>query len=331
MKHSEQEIIIIGGEGYIGSTLSDFFLKKNFFVRSIDNLIYNQKKPTKKKNFRFNNFNISKIDKIRNFINENSIIILLAGLVGDPITKKYPRISKKINENYIIKLIDCCFKKKVKHIIFVSTCSNYGITSSNKMVNEKSKLNPLSLYAKSKIKIEKYLEKKSKKNTIKTTILRFATAFGISERMRFDLTVNQFVREIFLKNNLEVYDVGTWRPYCHVKDFAGAIYKTIYKKNVKKFDIFNVGSNKNNMTKEKLIKKIKKYIRIKNVRFVKKSSDYRNYKVNFSKMKKELDFVPKYSIDYGIKEIIKAMKNKKFITLNQSKDHFGNYKIMKLI
>ncbi len=331
MKYSRQEIIIIGGGGYIGSTLSDFFLKKNFFVRSIDNLIYNQKKPIKKKNFEFNNLNISKINKIRNYINENSIIILLAGLVGDPITKKYPKISKKINENYIIKLIDCCFKKKVKHIIFVSTCSNYGITNSNKMVNEKSKLNPLSLYAKSKIKIEKYLEKKSKKNTIKTTILRFATAFGISERMRFDLTVNQFVREIFLKNNLEVYDIGTWRPYCHVKDFAGAIYKTIQKNNVKKFDIFNVGSNKNNMTKEKLIKKIEKYIRIKNVSLVQKSSDYRNYKVNFSKMKKILNFVPKYSIDYGIKEIIKAMKNKRFIKLNQSKDHFGNYKIIKLI
>ena len=149
--------------------------------------------------------------------------------------------------------------------------------------------------------------------------------------MRFDLTVNQFVREIFLKNNLEVYDIGTWRPYCHVKDFAGAIYKTIQKNNVKKFDIFNVGSNKNNIKKEKLIKKIEKYIRIKNVSLVQKSSDYRNYKVNFSKMKKILNFVPKYSIDYGIKEIIKAMKNKRFIKLNQSKDHFGNYKIIKLI
>ena len=240
-------------------------------------------------------------------------------------------MSKKVNENYIIKLINCCYKKKVKHLIFVSTCSNYGITNSNRMVNENSKLNPLSLYAKSKIKIEKYLEKKSRKNRVKTTILRFATAFGISERMRFDLTVNQFVREVFLKNGLEVYDSGTWRPYCHVKDFAGAICKTISKKNDEKFDIFNVGSNKNNSTKENLIKNIEKYIKVTNVSFVEKKSDFRNYKVNFSKMKKKLDFVPKYSIDYGIKEIIKAMKNKKFLKLNQSKDHFGNYKIRKLI
>ena len=80
-----------------------------------------------------------------------------------------------------------------------------------------------------------------KTHNIKTTILRFATAFGISERMRFDLTVNQFVREIYLKNKLEVYDTGTWRPYCHVKDFAGAIHKVISIDNNKKFDIFNVG------------------------------------------------------------------------------------------
>ena len=71
------------------------------------------------------------------------------------------------------------------------------------MVNENSRLNPLSLYSKSKIKIEKHLQIKSKNNMIKTTILRFATAFGISKRMRFDLTINQFVREIFLKNNLK--------------------------------------------------------------------------------------------------------------------------------
>ena len=324
-------IVVIGGAGYIGSTVSDFFLNKKYAVKSIDNLIYNQETPVKKKNFSFYNLNIAKINKVKNLIDRNSIVILLAGLVGDPITKKYPKISKKINENYIIKFINLCFKKKINHLIFVSTCSNYGITGTKKMVDENSKLNPLSLYAKSKIKIEKYLKKKSKNNKMKITILRFATAFGISKRMRFDLTVNQFVREIFLKNNLEVYDTGTWRPYCHVKDFAGAIYRTIYKKNNKLFDIYNVGSNKNNFTKEKLIKKIQKYIKIKNVSFVEKKTDYRNYKVNFTKMKKKLNFIPKYSVDYGIKEIIYAMKKKKFLKLKESNDFFGNYKIQKQI
>ncbi len=323
---NNQNILIIGGAGYIGSVVSDFFLKKNFQVRSIDNLVYKQKPPLKKKNFRFHNLDISK-NKIQNMINSNSIVILLAGLVGDPITKKYPTISKKINEDYMIKFINLCFLKKAKHLIFVSTCSNYGITKTKKMVDEKSKLNPLSIYAKSKIKIEKYLQNKSKKKKIKTTILRFATAFGISDRMRFDLTINQFVRELFLKNELEVYDTGTWRPYCHVKDFARAIYSSIISKNNELLEIYNVGSNSNNFTKEQIIKKIKKYIKTNKINYVNKKSDYRNYKVNFNKMKKKLSFVPKYSVDYGIKEIIKAMKKRKYLKLNQSRDFFGNYKI----
>ena len=195
MKKS-QNIVILGGAGYIGSVVSDYFLKKNFQVTSIDNLIYKQKSPLNKKILYFYNLDISK-NKIQKIIDSNSVVILLAGLVGDPITKKYPKISKKINEDYIIKCIKLFFLKKIKHLIFVSTCSNYGITKSKKMVDEKSKLNPLSLYAKSKIKIEKYLQTKSKKNRIKISILRFATAFGISNRMRFDLTINQFVRELF--------------------------------------------------------------------------------------------------------------------------------------
>ncbi len=323
---NNQNIVIIGGAGYIGSVVSDFFSKKKFQVKSIDNLIYKQKTPLNKKNFNFYNLDISK-KKIHNLIDNNSIVILLAGLVGDPITKKYPKISKKINEDYIIKIINLCFLKKVKHLIFVSTCSNYGVTKTKRMVDEKSKLNPLSSYAKSKIKIEKYLKIKFKKNNIKTTILRFATAFGISNRMRFDLTINQFVRELFLKNELEVYDTGTWRPYCHVKDFARAIYSSIISKNKKLLEIYNVGSNSNNFTKEQIIKKIGKYIKTHKINYVSKKSDYRNYKVNFNKMKKKLNFVPRYSVDYGIKEILNAMKKKQYLSLSQSKDFFGNYKI----
>ena len=111
MKKS-QNIVILGGAGYIGSVVSDYFLKKNFQVTSIDNLIYKQKSPLNKKNLYFYNLDISK-NKIQKIIDSNSVVILLAGLVGDPITKKYPKISKKINEDYIIKCIKLCFLKKL--------------------------------------------------------------------------------------------------------------------------------------------------------------------------------------------------------------------------
>ena len=106
-------------------------------------------------------------------------------------------------------------------------------------------LNPLSYYAKDKIKIEKFLIKNKKLD--KVAILRFATAFGASDRMRFDLTLNEFVYDIIYNNYLEIYDADTWRPYCHVQDFAQAIEKTIkYLSNKKSHsvNIFNIGSDK---------------------------------------------------------------------------------------
>ena len=323
----KQRIIILGGEGYIGRVLSDYFLKKKKIVISIDNLIYKQNKPKNKKNFKFFKINLKEKKKISKIIKKNDIVVILAGLVGDPITKKYPRQSKKINEEYLLNSIKIFIKNNVKNIIFVSTCSNYGISKNNQLVNEKSKLNPISLYAKSKIKVEKYLEKISKKNNSKITILRFATAFGLSKRMRFDLTINQFVREIYLKNKLEVYDAQTWRPYCHVNDFALVINKIINYPKLKFFDIFNVGTNKNNFTKKAIVNKIGKYLNIKNVKFTNKSQDLRNYKVDFSKIYYQLGFKPIYTIEFGIKEIIGKMKKNHFRTLKRSKDFYGNYKI----
>tara|TARA_B110000971_G_scaffold220225_1_gene263219 strand:- start:80 stop:751 length:672 start_codon:yes stop_codon:yes gene_type:complete len=223
--------------------------------------------------------------------------------------------------------LDSLLKLKIKHVVFVSTCSNYGITKKKRAVNEESALNPVSLYAKSKIKVENFLKKKSKNYSEKITILRFATAFGFSSRMRFDLTVNQFVMEILTKGKIEIYDADTWRPYCHVKDFANAIYRVINIRRNNLFEIYNIGSNKNNYTKRMLIKKISKYIKTDKVNFVNKSKDYRNYKVDFNKMKKELNFEPKYSIEYGIIEIKNFLKKTlKGIKLNNF-NSFGNHNI----
>ena len=153
-----------------------------------------------------------------------------------------------------------------------------------------------------------------KKGNSEITILRFATAFGLSDRMRFDLTINQFVREIYLNKKIEVYDPYTWRPYCHVKDFANIIFQIVSKENVKrgKCEIFNAGSSKNNFNKMMLINKIKKYIKNFKIVLQNDSADQRDYKVNFSKIKKVYGFKKITSIDEGIKEILKELKKGKF-------------------
>ena len=131
------------------------------------------------------------------------------------------------------------------------------------------------------------------------------------ERMRFDLTVNQFTRDVFYNKKLEIFGQNTWRPYCHVKDVARAILISFKCKN--KINIFNVGNSKQNFSKRKIIDSINKYRKLKNVTFVKdKIDDKRDYKVNFNKINYKLNFKTKYTVDYGIKEILKFLiKNKK--------------------
>tara|TARA_X000000950_G_C13918554_1_gene662224 strand:- start:4997 stop:5983 length:987 start_codon:yes stop_codon:yes gene_type:complete len=321
-------VLIIGGEGYIGSKVKQYLIRKKFKVLSFDNLIYpdQDKKNKAKKNY-FIKYDLQNKIKIRKYIDNADAVLLLAGIVGDPITKKYPNYSKKINENSLKYIIKYSFNKNIKKLIFISTCSNYGKIKSGLVADENFKLNPLSNYSKSKVKIEKYiLSHKLKKIKTTTTILRFATAFGHSKRMRFDLTVNQFILEMFQRNKIEVYDKNTWRPYCHVNDFARLISIVLTSnKNKVNFQVFNAGGDKNNYTKEMIAKNIGKYFPKGKIHYVKNDIDPRDYRVDFSKVKKVLNFSPKYSLNFGIKEILTNIKKNKYELFK--KNFHGNYLI----
>ena len=329
MINKNKRILLVGGAGYIGTVLYDSLRKKGYKVRSIDNQIYG--KNVYNKNYKIN------YNKETSFLNFKSIendlintdyIIFLAGLVGDPITAKYPKESQSTNNKGTIKFLKFIGKFKIKKLIYISTCSNYGLSSSKKKLNEKSPLKPLSLYAKSKVDIEEYLLKNKKKLGFSFNILRFSTAFGNSPRMRFDLTINQFAKDIFFNREVLIYDPDTWRPYCHILDFSRAIDKILKHKNSNlDSEIFNVGNDKNNYSKLAMLKLIIKVMGKGNYKILKVSKDKRNYKVDFSKIKKVLNFSTKYDLKYGIKEIVNSLKKNK-ITFKKT-EHMGNYEIIK--
>ena len=219
-----------------------------------DNLVYKNKFSLNDflshQNYEFVFGDLRNQELLKPLIKSNDIIIILAGLVGDPITKKYPKIAKEINFNGIRNLIINCEKKQGGKLIFVSTCSNYGLSETDELLDENSKLQPLSLYAEHKVDIEKYILSLKNKISISPTILRFSTAFGLSPRMRYDLTINQFTKSIFCGEQLEVFDSNTWRPYCHVNDFSLALEKIIEADTkLTNFEVFNVGGENNNYTK----------------------------------------------------------------------------------
>ena len=323
-----KNILLVGGSGYIGTVIIDDFFNMNIKIKDLDFNIYGDQKEIirkKTKNVSYVNLDLRDTKLLTKHLEDIDSVVILAGLVGEHITNKYKSLSKTINEDGLINLIDEVENhKNINNVIFVSTCSNYGIGSNKILFDEKSKLKPLSIYAKQKVKLEKFIM--SLKNTqYSPCILRFATAFGSSSRMRFDLTVNHFIKSLLEGKRLEIYDPLTWRPYCHVKDFARLIHKvTTCKKNKIAHQIFNAGNNNNNFTKLDIVKKIQKFISTGSVIFKKNDVDKRNYRVDFSKIKKKLKFQTKFSLEYGIKEIISDIKKKKFLRKNIQ---LGNYSI----
>jgi len=330
-----KKILIIGGAGYIGSELTDHLLNNQYNVTAIDNLIYDNyfsiKKFINNNDYNFLKININSEKITTNFLNKYDTIVILSGLVGDPITKKYPDLSKNYNINFIKNFINKCKDALINKLIFVSTCSNYGVIEENTTADENHILNPVSEYAKAKIEIENYLKLISTDTNFQTTILRFATAFGLSRRMRFDLTISHFVKDAFYNNELSIFDEKTWRPYCHVKDFSRLIHSVVDNNLKYKLDIFNAGGNNNNYSKEMIASKIKEKIPNLKIKYLKGDLDPRNYKVNFNKVSNIYNFKPNFDLNYGIDELINLLNENYFDFEGTNLNLYGNYNLDKIV
>lgn len=325
-------ILILGGAGYVGSVLTSYFLQKNNKVTVIDNFIYENSSAITAyvgdPNYQFIYGDFSDEKLLNSIASEVDYVLLLAGLVGDPITKKYPKTSHEINDLSIKKCIDFFDDKPIKQLIFISTCSNYGLIPEGELADENYPLNPLSLYAKAKVDNELYLLNKKGKVNYSATVLRFATAFGLSPRMRFDLTVSEFTRDLFFKETLVVFDEHTWRPYCHVRDFARLIELVINAEKEKiHFEVFNAGGDKNNATKKMIVDLVANKVDGCKIEYNQNDSDPRNYKVNFNKVRETLGFTPLYSVEDGIDELLGALAINVYKDSLVNKSNYGNYSL----
>jgi len=329
-----KNILLIGGGGYVGTVLSSHFLKKGYRVTVLDNFIYHNQFAilpyVSDSDYRFVYGDINDEKALSKAAQGVTDVVLLAGLVGDPITKKYPNESEIINEEGIKKCIDFFNGKSIDKFVFISTCSNYGLIKENELADENFPLSPLSLYAKAKVANEKYLITKKGIYDYTGVVLRFATAFGLSPRMRFDLSISEFVRDIFFGQELLVYDEHTWRPYCHVRDFARLLEIVINSESNKiNFEIFNAGGDQNNYTKKMIVDEILYNIPNGKVKYGKQGGDPRNYRVSFNKVKSILGFKPEYSVKDGIVELIEALRIGLFTDSLTNKNLYGNFEIDK--
>jgi len=325
-------VLIFGAGGYIGPVVTEHLLGLGYKVRAFDLFLFHTQ--TVLEGFSDNpDFDLVTGDHCDGALVEAALggvtdVVILSGLVGDPITKKYPEASKAINDDGMLALIDRLKGRGLDRVIFVSTCSNYGLIQDGELANEDFDLNPLSLYAKAKVAMETALLGLKGKVDFHPTVLRFATAFGLAPRMRFDLTVSQFTREMHLENDLLVYDAETWRPYCHVRDFGEVIARVLAApaEDVT-FEVFNAGGDVNNFTKQMIVDAILEFLPKAKVAYQEHGSDPRNYRVDFAKIRKRLDFEPRFTVRDGISELIAAFKEKQFAEVDKNPNFHGNYEI----
>jgi nucleoside-diphosphate-sugar epimerase len=304
-----KSILVTGGAGYIGSVLTHKLVELGYNVRIIDSLIYGRDGISdliSKNSVELIEKDIRDEKTLNEAVKDIDCIIHLAAIVGDPFCKKIPVAAKQINEDATKKLVNISKKQGVKRFIFASTCSNYG--SASTIVDENSPIQPLSLYSKTKVNSENFILN-TKNSSFEPCILRFATAHGLSPRMRFDLLLQEFLRDAILDKKIRIYGPNFWRPLSHVDDISNACITTIKSsKNLISGQVYNVGNTSENYTKKMLAEIIQEFVPSTEIEITGSKTDLRTYKVSFDKIKNNLKFISKKTIRNSIQDILSKIE-----------------------
>ena len=308
------KILITGGAGYIGSMLCTKLINFGHQVTVVDILEYDTRSISHlylNKNFTFFKKDVRDKKFLKSIIEKFDFVIPLAGLVGAPLCDKRKKDAKEINFEAVKDLVKLLSKKQ--KIIFTNSNSGYGIGSKQKFCDEKSPLNPISLYGRTKVDAEKIVM-----NFPNSISFRLATVFGYSYRMRTDLLLNNLVLLSLRDKKLDIFESNFRRNFIHVNDVCDGIVYAVHNFNKLKSNVYNLGMSKANITKFEMVKKIKKYIKnlkIKKIHNI-KDPDKRDYFVSNKKIESK-GFKAKIDIDEGILELIEVYKS--------HKDFINNY------
>ena len=321
------KVLITGQNGYVGRVLTNLLLKNeydvlgcdiNYFPAAFDNDLHE-----------ISNVTSDIRDITEKDLKRVDVVMHLAGLSNDPLGELNSKLTHEINYLSTVRLAKISKQAGVQKFIFSSSCSTYGKNLT--FANENSDLDPLTEYAKSKVKSESEILA-LKDEEFCPTVLRNATVYGNSPSLRLDLVVNNLTASAFLTGKVKLLSDGTaWRPQLHVEDMSSA-FLTVMESSEEliRGQIFNVGNNDENFKIYQIAEEVERIVPNSEIEFVNKSNkDSRSYKVVFTKINNTLGFKTKWNLEKGIKQLYDFFKKEKLVENDFHDKKFNRLKQLK--
>jgi nucleoside-diphosphate-sugar epimerase len=307
---NDNKVLVIGGAGYIGSALVEKLLNLGMQVSVLDAMHFGEETLSRvagHPNLTLIREDFRHIEALTRAVSGVGSVIHLGGLVGDPACAVDSELTVDVNVTATKVIGEIAKARGVRRFIFASSCSVYG--ASDEIVNERSCFNPQSLYARSKVASEAVLGTlNSREFTV--TCLRFATIYGISGRTRFDLVVNLLSAKAVRDRKITVYGADQWRPFVHVEDVARAVTMALQAPSqLVSGEAFNVGSDIQNYTLGEVAELIRAQVPDAEILSDDSFVDKRNYRVSFAKIRETLGFVPGWTIERGISQVVAIVRS----------------------
>ena len=299
----KEKVLITGGAGYVGTALIPLLLENGYIVTVFDSLMFNNGDKLfpfiSNPNFTFVKGDVRQVSSLQSIITNHDVIIHLAAYVGYGICRERgEKESYEVNAEATRNVVS--FLSNDQYLLFGSTGSNYGEVIG--ICTEETQLNPLSIYGRTKTEAENIVMGREN-----STAFRFATAFGLSSRLRLDLLVNDLTFKALSQKYAVIYESHFLRTFIHVRDMAESFLFAIKNKSIMKNEVFNIGSDTMNYSKKEVCEIINRHVSDVLFHYADfgEDVDKRNYKVSYEKINK-LGFQTKISMEDGISEIIKA-------------------------
>lgn len=326
---SERPVLVIGGAGYIGSALLPMLLRAGWRVRLLDVMMYGTEPIANilsHPNLQIVRGDFRKVEHLINAVQGVSDVVHLGGIVGDPACALDEDLTIDVNVSATRSVAEVARGAGVRRLVFASSCSVYG--ANNTTVDEHSALHPVSLYARTKLASEQVLLAMINHN-FQPVILRFATIFGISGRMRFDLVVNLLTAKAILEKRITVCNGEQWRPFVHVDDVARSLFAFLEQPEVPSsdFPVFNIGASESNFTINQVAKHIEALVPDSEIVLSRSDEDRRDYRVCFDKLA-SIGFSMKWTLDEGIQQVVDTVKRQCIINYYDPK--YSNALFLKL-